>query len=218
MPESGAEMPRYDPDKGLARETLCRLLAACHYQPAPEFAEENVFDALAEAAARVDPALAEQARALGSAFADAELEALLVDYTRLFLGPAQVLAKPYESVWRDAQETVMGHSTLAVLDMYREGGFDIDDGFRELPDHIAAELEFLYLLVFRQNRAHHSGDFDGLGAAEELERRFLDEHLGRWIGPFTRAVGAGAETDFYRHLAELTGRFVTIEATSGTAL
>ena len=34
-----------------ARADLCRLLAACYYQPGPEFAEERVFDSMRVAAA-----------------------------------------------------------------------------------------------------------------------------------------------------------------------
>ena len=43
-------MPHYDHDKGAAREDLCRLLAACYYEPGPEFAEEKVFDSMLDAA------------------------------------------------------------------------------------------------------------------------------------------------------------------------
>ena len=42
-------MPHYDHDKGAAREILCRLLAACYYEPGPEFAEEKVFDSMLDA-------------------------------------------------------------------------------------------------------------------------------------------------------------------------
>jgi TorA maturation chaperone TorD len=47
---------------------------------------------------------------------------------------------------------------------------------------------------------------------DALRRRFLEEHLGVWIGRFGAAVTAGAQTDFYRALAALTERFVALEA------
>ena len=78
---------------------------------------------------------------------------LLVDYTRLFLGPVDTLAKPYGSVWLGGDAPLMQDSTMAVLQLYEEAGFEIDEDFRELPDHIAAELEFLYLLLFREAEA-----------------------------------------------------------------
>jgi TorA maturation chaperone TorD len=106
----------------------------------------------------------------------------------------------------------MQGSTMAVLDLYREGGFDLAEDFREVPDHVAAELEFLYLLIFRVNRARQAGDPGELAAIDSLRRRFLAEHLGAWVGSFGDAIGHGATTDFYRALSELTVAFVAREA------
>lgn len=204
-------MPDYDQQRGAARENLCRYLAACYYQPGPEYAEERVFESMLDAAAGVDPELAACTRRLGEAFAGEGVDKLLVDYARLFLGPAHILAKPYGSAWLEGEQTLMQDSTADVDALYAEGGFEIDDGFRELPDHIAAELEFLYLLIFRENEAQRSGDAAALAAIADLRKRFLGGHLGAWIVPFTAAVSEGAESAFYRELAELTGRFVGME-------
>jgi len=194
-----------------ARADLGRLLAACYYQPGPEFAEEKVFDAMLEAAAVIDAALAPSVHRLGVAFLAADPQELLVDYTRLFIGPLDTIARPYGSVWLDARQTLMQDSTQAVLALYAEGGFDMDNEFRDLPDHIAAELEFLYLLLFRQAEAERDGDARATEEYAGLRRRFLDEHLGRWVEPFAAAIRAGAETDFYRELAGLTEAFVCRE-------
>ena len=210
-------MSTYDQDRGLAREDLCRFLAACYYQPGPEFAEERVFDSMLDAATRIHTELAAQARRLGEEFSAEDPESLLLDYTRLFLGPSHVIAKPYGSVWLEDQNTLMGDSTMAVLALYEEGGFEIDEEFRELPDHIAAELEFLYLLIYRENEAHRIGEPEALKAATGLKKRFLDEQLGLWIGSFTATVKAGAQSGFYRQLAELTDRFVKMEASGDKA-
>ena len=207
-------MPNYDLDQGLAREDLCRYLAACYYQPGPEFTQEKVFDSMLATATRIHPDLAAHARRLGEAFGTEGAEDLLLDYTRLFLGPNHIIAKPYGSVWLEQDEPLMGESTVAVLSLYQEGGFDIDEGFRELPDHIAAELEFLYLLIFRENEAHQLGKPQDLEIKAALRKRFLAEHLGRWVTRFTTAVREGAETLYYRELAELTDKFINIEAGS----
>jgi TorA maturation chaperone TorD len=202
--------------KDLAREDICRTLSACYYQPGPELREDQVFEKLARAATFLEPALADRARGLGESFAAASLDDLLLDYTRLFLGPFDIRAKPYGSVWLEGERVVMGDTTMAVRELYAEGGFELAADFREVPDHVAAELEFLYLLVFKENEARRAGDAEALEAANGLRRRFLREHLGRWVGPFTAAVRQSAGTDFYRRLAELTEAFVNAEA-SGEA-
>ena len=201
-------MANDDLENAAARADLCRLLAACYYEPGPEFEEEDVFGSMQEAAATIDPDLAASVRRLGDAYAAADRQALLVDYTRLFLGPIDMLAKPYGSVWLDGAGGLMEDSTMAVLALYEESGFAIDEAFRDLPDHVAAELEFLYLLLFRESEARFRGDAEALAGIVARRRRFLDAHLGRWVGPFTAAVREGAQTGFYRELGALTDRFV----------
>jgi TorA maturation chaperone TorD len=115
------------------------------------------------------------------------------------------------------ESALMQDSTLAVLGLYEEGGFEIDENFRELPDHVAAELEFLYLLLFQENLAQRSGRSGELAATAGLRARFLRQHLGAWVGPFTAAMEAGAGTAFYRELAKLTDRLVRTEAGRASA-
>jgi len=103
---------------------------------------------------------------------------------------------------------------VAVLELYRQGGFELDEQARELPDHVAVELEFLYLLNFKLNQARRTGDGEALASIGQLERRFLREHLGQWIVPFATAVSAGAETAFYRELGAFTERFFGLVAGS----
>lgn len=194
-----------------AREDLCRFLAACYYEPEPAFAEERLFDLMRLAAERIDPALADHAARLGQEFAAEGPEALLVDYTRLFLGPVQALARPYSSVWLTGQAELMQDTTMDLLRMYEQAGFAIDEDFQELPDHVAVELEFLYLLIHRENQAARKLDAEALGAAQALRQSFLEAHLGRWLGPFILAMHDGAQSEFYKELAELTEMFVRLE-------
>lgn len=200
-----------DYDVETAREDLCRFISACYCEPTEDFSAEHLFDSMRSAAERLDPELAAHARQLGAAFAAQDVQTLLVDYTRLFLGPVRALARPYGSCWLGGDAALMQASTLAVVECYQQNGFDVGEDFADLPDHVAVELEFLYLLIFTRHAARHSGDAAELAAACARERRFLDQHLGAWVGAFADAVEAGAETAFYRELAGLTRRFVRLE-------
>ena len=51
---------------------------------------------------------------------------------------------------------------------------------------------------------------------QALKQRFLREHLGAWIAPFSTAVTDAAQTAFYRELAIFTARFVQIETAAQT--
>lgn len=188
-----------------ARADVYRLLSACFYQPEDAFLEEDVFGQLKTAMAIISPPTVPDTVALESSFNEVALEELQLDYSRLFLGPFEILAKPYGSVFLDGEKVVMGDSTIKALGMYREGNFEMAKDFREMPDHVAVELEFLYLLSFNIGQASANAERDSLMT---LKKKFLKEHLGKWITPLSEAIRNGAKTDFYRRLAELTQKVV----------
>lgn len=192
-----------------ARADLCRLLAACYYEPGPEFVEDDVFGSLRRAAAGSYPALVPVVDEMAEDFGKRPLQDLKIDYTALFLSPGGALASPYESVRLAGKDPMPPEQRVqAVIEFYAGAGFQVADDFRDLPDHIAAELEFLYALVFREARARASADEAEVAAATDLQRRFVERHLGRWVGEFSEAMRTSAATGFYRSLAELTRRFV----------
>lgn len=195
----------------VAREDLCRYLAACYYEPDQAFEEEGLFDNLLAAAKQVDAELVSHAERMGRAFRSISINDLLVDYTRLFIGTINILAKPYGSYWLEEEKTLMGESTMAVQALYHEAEFEMDEEFKELPDHIAAELEFLYLLLFRENEARNVQDATKLSEVRELQRRFLQAQLGAWVSKFSDAIRSSAQCGFYRELAELTEKFIRIQ-------
>jgi TorA maturation chaperone TorD len=197
----------------LARADIYRLLSACYYQPEESFLEEEVFSQLKTALSKAHTSGVIEASGLDDSFRASGVEALLLDYSRLFLGPFSILAKPYGSVYLDGEKVVMGDSTMQALELYREGGFDVAEDFREMPDHIAVELEFLYLLSFRISQVSDDEEQTRLVA---LKHRFLENHLGRWVGTLSAAIRNGAETDFYKQLASLTEAFVREDLTELT--
>jgi TorA maturation chaperone TorD len=195
-----------------ARADLARLLAASYYEPGEEFAEEQLFASMREAASGIDPALGAVAQRLESAYAEADRQELLIDYVRLFHGPPRALAQPYASVWLSmTTQTVMEDSTVAVMELYREAGFEIAEDFRDLPDHVSVELECLYALLFREAQAGRDGQTDKQQVAKALRRRLLQDHLAGWLAQFTDAVIVQAQTPFYRTLAELTRDHIDFE-------
>lgn len=200
----------------LAKADVYRLLSVCFYEPEAAFVEEDVFGRLERALSLLDVEQAAAARALGGYFLETSHENLRVDYTRLFLGPYNIRSKPYASVYLEGSNIVMGDTTMAALALYREGGFTIDEAFTEVPDHVIVELEFLYLLNARLGDALLDiADRDQLSA---LKRRFLHEHLGRWIVPFTEAMRTGTRTEFYRQLSALTRDFVLADLQEAPAV
>ncbi len=202
-------------ERAAALADVSRLLAACYYEPGPEFAEERLFDAMIDAAQRIDAVLAEKASLLKTAFEADSQQDLLVDYAHLFLGPVGLLALPYESAWLEKQGVPSSEATQALLNLFADGGFEVDPDFRDLPDHIAVELEFLYTAFFRTAAAIRDADQPAIKELIDLRQRLIDLHLGRWCPDFFAAVRTGAQCRFYRELAEMTAQFIAVARREG---
>ncbi len=127
-------------------------------------------------------------------------EDLVVEHTRLFVGPGRVPAPPYGSVYHDGH-VLMGESTIDVLRHYREAGFAFAQDAGLLPDHVVAELSFLSVLAEEEARAWSE---EGDGAARIWAGRrgaFLCDHLGAWAPELSRRMLAATPAPFYRVLA-----------------
>jgi TorA maturation chaperone TorD len=190
------------------KATIYRLLSACFYEPENCFLEENVFGQLREALQELPGDLAPLARQMDTSFRSTGKDKLLEDFSQLFMGPFEIPAKPYGSVYIEGEKVVMGDSTMKAKACYAEADFEVAENFKELPDHITVELEFLYLLSFRQAQAAVNADSSGLINNQRIEQSFLKNHLGRWVPDFCEQIRSHATTDYYRHLADLTEEFV----------
>ncbi len=187
----------------ISRQEAYQLLTACYSLPDDKLSKAMV--AALGVLEKVYPSITGDTK-IG--IYDTSLENLRVDYAKLFVGPFKLLAPPYGSVYLDGQRQVMGNSTVEVQNLYQEAGLEISKNFREAPDHIAAELEFMYFLIFRENEALESGDLASSLNFLELQGSFLQEHLGAWIAAFAFNVEENAETEFYQSLAKVTKLFV----------
>jgi len=118
------------------------------------------------------------------------------------VGPYELRTPPYGSIYLDGERKVMGDSTLEVMELYREAGLSIDEDFKELPDHIAVELEFMYYLIHQEVEALVRLNFSR--AMEVLKRQdlFLNRFLGPWIEPFCKNMREETENEFYLALAD----------------
>ena len=172
-----------------------KTLAECFYLPTEQLGEMlvSVRDSAPEGALS----------GLADEFRGAEnLDALKVDYTKLFLGPFKALASPYGSVHLEQGHRVMGDTTMAAIHIYESEGLNVV--LREAPDHVAVELEFMAVLCIGETEGITDSDDEKIAHYREKQQRFLEAHLGRWVVEFTDLVQKHAETSFYRTLGQVT--------------
>lgn len=192
------------------RSRVYRILADAFRPPAPELKDALI--RLGDHLTVLESGACDTAAGLPEAFTSAgSMEPLKVDYARLFVGPFLLLAPPYGSVYLDGERRIMGDSTMDVLGHYREMGMDMAENFKDAPDHVSAELEFMHALVCRQAEALRTEDGDGLLDSLHRQHAFFVYHPGAWIPDFTGKIMEHAGTRFYRTLGKVTKRFIEEE-------
>jgi len=189
-----------------ARQQVYNRLAHCWHMP--ETSMGPVLSALVTHLTELGSAAVDPLDRLKHHAAESLSPASLTpEFTRLFIGPFHPPCPPYGSVYIEKNRTLMGDSTMDALSRYRDLGAELDEHFREAPDHICAELEFMCLLVYKELTGIRSGD---PGRAVQIlahQLAFLDDHLNRWLPVFTDRVAAHTHSRFYKELARATAVF-----------
>ena len=144
---------------------------------------------------------------------EAELvEALAVEYTGLFIGPGKHVP-PYASVYLAGEHgELWGPSTARVKRFIEAAGFEYHDHYRDLPDHLSAELEFMKHLAAREAQALDEADGEVAARCRKVGTEFLTAHMAVWIPEFCRCIDRDATLPFYREMAGLLADFIQSEA------
>lgn len=155
-----------------------------------------------DTAAAVDALNVECARwAAAARQADGTADPWLVEYARLFLTPP--VRVPLNSGLY-LEGSLAGSAAQMMRTCYETAGVVPDEGFRDLPDHVAMQLEFLGRLYERGAR----GDADAAAMADE----FAAEFAQAWAGPLEQAcataAGAQPAAAVYRALARVLRQVV----------
>ena len=146
--------------------------------------------------------------------ADKLLEDLVVEFTGLFIGPGHFIS-PHESVHRVRDDgdygKLWGADTVAVKKYIEATGLSYQSSFGGMPDHIAAEFEFVQKLDERLVQAQTDGENELAENLRQIKQRFLQEHLLAWVPDFLDKVAAKATLPFYRETALLASQFIASE-------
>jgi DMSO reductase family type II enzyme chaperone len=191
-----------------ARSGAYRLFAEAMAYPDDEFVEWLKSGDLAEALhshlEAIDPTLCgSEARwqALSTAGTNEEIA---VEYTRLFetgaKGPPCAL---YGGLYGGARMKVMEEAVR----FYNHFGLTLSGAPRELPDHLATQLEFAHYLAYREAETLSAGE--DAGPYRRAQRDFLDRHLGSWIPKLCDRVRKEAAAPFFIETLESLSELLT---------
>ena len=183
----------------LTRGNCFKLLAACFYEPEKDlFIEEGLCQNLQDLLGVWATGAAAAASDMGIALANSGQEELSISHAELFIGPFELIAPPYGSVYLEKNRQIMGNTTVGVLKSYQEAGLSVAE--KEPPDHIAIELEFMSFLSIREAEARAEGRVNEAKDSFGKQKDFFHNYL-RWVPNFCEAIRKGTKSRFYQSLA-----------------
>ncbi|WP_077302725.1 TorD/DmsD family molecular chaperone [Virgibacillus pantothenticus] len=146
---------------------------------------------------------------------DADYEDLHWDYTRLFVGPFDLPAPPWESVYVRKDRLLFQSNTVDVRNVYLHFGYEVEHKNLEAEDHVGLELDFMFhlnelsLKSLNNNGLKSKANFTFL---VKEQRRFLEKHLLAFISVFSEKVIENAHTGFFTGMARLLRSYLKMDA------
>ena len=137
------------------------------------------------------------------------------EFMNLFRVPGNQYVMPYESVYCDQREVagkkvsglLMGPSSVDVQKWYQLAAVDISPQYKDLPDHICLELNYLAHLCNKEQDFIASADSAKLTRAWEMERDFLAGHIVKWISLLRDRIHQKSDHLYFRAIADMVVEF-----------
>lgn len=136
------------------------------------------------------------------------LEALQEAYRQTF-GATGSLS--YETEYGLPHEYRQSQELADIAGFYRAFGFQLGGDRRERPDHIAVELEFMHILGVKETYAYEQNVPAHAEICLNAQSKFLQDHLGRWIGLFAQSVAHHTPHSLYVPVAQFAADYVQVD-------
>ena len=127
------------------------------------------------------------------------------EYLRIFGLVTCRECPPYETEYYPNQDPFFRSQQMAdVAGFYRAFGLEPARQWRECPDHITLELEYVATLLARLRSARASAaDPDQALVCHDARVKFLRDHVCWWVPSFSVGLRNQAEHGFFSHLGRI---------------
>ena len=209
-------------EEGLARSRTYQILSSCFLYPEQElFSSLEKGEFLKELKDAVACLLSPKS-GLGQAVIVLEeklerpkgwtLSDMQAEHHRIFSHTISEECPPYETQYGGSENIFQQTQQLGdIAGFYRAFGLEVSDEARERPDHLSLELEFMGFLIYKEASARQAQEEEKVEVCRDAQRKFLEEHLGRWAPLFAGLMGTKAGGGFYEGVGALLEAFVAYE-------
>lgn len=127
------------------------------------------------------------------------VQAVAVEYTKLFIGPPRPLAAPWETMHRSDSAVGFGQAAFGMKQALRDVGLEVKNENNQYPDHMGIEL----LLLSELCRRAANAEGEERVQAESKAVSFAQEHPASWVESLESAVSSAYPSGYFAPLLAL---------------
>jgi len=162
-----------------------------------------LFEGDSEAAAKLKGVLA--------SCSEMDHDAAKMEYTRLFLGPDQLIAPPWESCYTAKERALFQESTLQVRSWYQQYSY-VPAGYPSHPDdHISLMMHFLALTTERAKDCLTQELLCGYRSLLEGQKLFEKNHILNWMDAYCADMDKSETKLLYPQLTRAMAEFIAYD-------
>ena len=141
-----------------------------------------------------------------------QLNDLQAEHRRVFSNVITLDCPPYETLFGNdhvfAQSQVMGD----IAGFYRAFGVELSKDVHERLDHLSVEFEFMHFLAYKESYSRCHDGADKTQIVLDAQKKFVKNHIGKWVPLFCRMLVKKADSGLYKHVADLMAEWMDFEA------
>jgi putative dimethyl sulfoxide reductase chaperone len=140
-----------------------------------------------------------------------QLSDLQAEHRRVFSNVITLDCPPYETLFGNdhvfAQSQVMGD----IAGFYRAFGVELSKDIHERLDHLSVEFEFMHFLAYKESYSRCHDGADKTQIVLDAQKKFVKNHIGRWVPLFCRMLVKKAASGLYQYVADLMAEWMDFE-------
>jgi len=121
---------------------------------------------------------------------------------------------PYETQYGGAHIFQQTQELADIAGFYKAFGLEITDPAVERLDHISIELEYMYFLSYKEAYARKNHNSEKVDICVNVQKKFLDEHLGEWVFHYIKLFRRKIKKGFYKELTDFMETFLSSDMKS----
>jgi TorA maturation chaperone TorD len=135
------------------------------------------------------------------------------EHRRVFSNVITLDCPPYETLFGNDHVFGQSHVMGDIAGFYKAFGVELSRDIHERLDHLSVELEFMHFLAYKESYARCHDGADKTQIVVDAQKKFVKEHIGRWVPLFARMLAKKADSGLFRIVADLSSDWMDFEAT-----